>query len=339
MHRYAGEPLRESCRIAVISHDALGNFVVATPLLSMLKARYPGSKTTYFAGARVSELAEASELIDCHRVLPESGVLSEYEPNLGKFDLIINLESEQWAAELAHRMANPRKDFSTAVVGRCYDKLAQAELPSLNDRVGELFLDPDWTAPDLANRHSLLQSGFIGEIFARLVYLTGPIPPYQLSSAEPLIEMPEVLVSMCASRTDKLWTSVGWEMALKNLRERGLSAGLLGAKPSTQGRFWLGIQTENEMIQRGWVTDLRGRLTLPEVSGALAHCRLVLTLDNGIMHMAASTQTPVIGLFRPNFHRLWAPPVKNLAVLKAGENETVSDVSVDRVIEAVNRAL
>ena len=53
---------------------------------------------------------------------------------------------------------------------------------------------------------------------------------------------------------------------------------------------------------------MRGRITLPQVAGAIAKAKAVVSLDNGILHLACSTATPTVGLYRNGIHRLWAPP-------------------------------
>ncbi len=329
MHRYAGEPLRESCRIALISSDALGNFVVATPLLAMIKARYPASRVTYFSGVRVAELACASSLVDKFVPLSLHKMKGAALKPVDEFDLVINLESTEWAQDLTTKLSKA----TSSVVGPCRG------LAINEDAQGVLSQDPDWTEADLAHRHPILETGFISEIFARLAYFTGPVPRYVISQETPNLEIPDVLISMSASRTDKLWPTESWAEVLGAMQRRGFSVGLLGADPKAQGQYWHGVHTEDAVIARGLVEDLRGKLTLPEVTGALAKCRLALTLDNGILHLAASTQTPIVGLFRPRFHRLWAPPVTTLQVISPDDGLPVEAIPGTAVLEAVNRVL
>jgi len=122
--------------------------------------------------------------------------------------------------------------------------------------------------------------------------------------------------------------------AVTQLRKRGLSVGLLGAKPSTQKGFWKGSSAEDDLVDAGLVEDLRGRYSLPQVAGVLASARQVLTLDNGIMHLAAATDTPTVGLFRRGIHRLWTPPNGNVAVVLP-PGDTVEDIEVDRALGAM----
>jgi ADP-heptose:LPS heptosyltransferase len=65
----------------------------------------------------------------------------------------------------------------------------------------------------------------------------------------------------------------------------------------------------------------------------------VITIDNGILHLAAATGTPTVGLFRHGIHRLWAPPFANLTVLTPGEKKAVAEIPVQVVQEAIFHAL
>jgi ADP-heptose:LPS heptosyltransferase len=110
--------------------------------------------------------------------------------------------------------------------------------------------------------------------------------------------------------------------------------GLLGAKPKTQSAFWKGASDEDKFVEAG-VLDFRGEFTLPEVVGAISRAKLVVTLDNGIMHLASATDTPVVALFREGIHRLWAPPNPHLTVLHPAPSSDVKEISVDDVIQAL----
>ena len=53
--------------------------------------------------------------------------------------------------------------------------------------------------------------------------------------------------------------------------------------------------------------DLAGRLTLAEAAACLARCRLFVGNDSGLMHLAAATGTPTLGLFGPTPASEYAP--------------------------------
>lgn len=326
----------DGAHIAVIANDALGNYVAATPLLQALRKKYNPKRLHLFSGRRTEELWTSDPNIDAGFAIlgspPRESALVALEH--GPYDLVVNLESSPWAESFAALLC----DENSLVAGHCLGSTGRGALPFGTDRVGALCADADWTAADLPNRYPMLCTGFIGEIFCRIAYIKGTVPPYSVPSARPSLEAPPLLIGVSASVEEKLWPVESWVRALEFLAERGLRAGLLGARASDQRLFWIGADIEQELLDRGLVEDLRGRLTLPEVVGALDAARAVLTLDNGIMHLAATTSTPVVSLFRHGYHRLWAPPVRNLTVLEPGEGRSVASIAISDVMEAANDA-
>jgi hypothetical protein len=332
--RYQAQRLPPSPRAAIVANDALGNFAVATPLAQGLKGLL-GATVTLVSGPRIAELTPGS-VFDAfvqalgrppREVAPE---LASLEPHL-----VVNIESSLWSKTYAAVMCRP----GAFVCGPCMAEDGRAELPFPPDERGALWADPQWTAPDIRERYPFLRSSFIGEIFYRLAYLEGPLPEYAFPRREPKGPVPDVVLATAASLPEKLWPVEKWIQLARELRDQGLSVGLVGAKPSDQARFWHGSDDESRLIAEGSVEDLRGVYTLPEVVGALAKARLVVTLDNGIMHFACATKTPVVALFRHGIHRLWGPPAPRLTTLTGGEDGQVADIPVAAVLTAADRHL
>jgi ADP-heptose:LPS heptosyltransferase len=63
--------------------------------------------------------------------------------------------------------------------------------------------------------------------------------------------------------------------------------------------------------------DLVGLLTLPEAAAALSRCRLFVGNDSGLMHLAASTGIPTLGLFGPTHATEYAPAGRLTAAVVA----------------------
>ena len=336
MIRYRGEALPDNARIAVISNDALGNFVVVTPLLQMLRDKFSPACLDYYGGVRTWELQIDSDLFDYSFPLhgsPPSELMAVASERRG-YDLVINVERANGAKFFAGSLCTS----SSMVCGPCGD-MPGSELPYPDDSRGDLWRDRDWTAEDLTERYPFLKTPFIGEIFCRLCYLEGPIPSYKVNCIKPSMNVPPILISTAAAVDEKLWPGDRWLQMLAFFKEQGLEAGLIGANPVQQQQFWRGNDAEDELVASGLVTDLRGRLTLPEVVGALRACRFVLSLDNGILHLAIAAKKKTVGIFRYGIHRLWAPPSEYLTVLAPSKGGKVTDITVDSVRDAVNRAL
>lgn len=336
MKRYLGESLSPEIRIAVLANDALGNYVVSTPLLSMLRARYPQATLHLYSGTRTEEFWTRDTRLNAGHALfgsPPQETARTIE-RLGPYDLVVNMEWSAWAKAATAMASGP----DTYVVGPALGPEGRGDLPFQTDDRGALWADQEWISPAVTQRHPFLQTGFIGEIFCRLAYLEGAIPRYELPSEAVNGPVPDVLIATSASLPEKLWPTEKWVAALTALHEAGKTVGLLGAKPSAQSKFWKGNDTETTLVETGLAEDLRGQFSLPQVVGALHATRQVLTLDNGILHLASATVTPTVGLFRHGIHRLWAPPVSNVTVLTPGEDGAVAEIEVDMVREALGIA-
>jgi ADP-heptose:LPS heptosyltransferase len=332
MKRHQGEGLPDRPRAALISNDALGNFAAVTPLMQMLHAAHPGITLDYYAGTRIAQMAEAYDLASSHYSIfgtPLNDFLKRGAP--ADYDLVINVESSIWAKTAATLLASE----NSLVVGAALTEDGRAELPFADDEQGRLNADTNWIDEHLASRYEILDTGWISEIFCRLTYLEGPVPPPLMPEAEPEGDIPDVLMSTSASLDSKLWPDESWAAVTNELKNQGHSVGILGAKPSYGSKFWSGGGTEQMLIDDCGAIDLRGKFTLPEAAGALRKAKQVVTLDNGILHFAASVKTPTVGLFRHGIHRLWAPPVESVSVLEPGPNASVKDISVKRVLDAV----
>lgn len=320
----------------MVANDAIGNFVVATPLLQLLRDELKPSSIDYYGGKRTKEFEDASDLFEWSFPLHGTPLHEAASAGLariataGGYDLIINNESTAFAKAMTGILAGP----ATYVVGPCLSA-GRGDLPFSDDDRGQLAADLNWIDPDLRERYPFLKSSFIAEIFCRLAYLEGEVPPYSVPAHDPDSELPQVVIATSASLPEKLWPAEFWTETLTHLKAKGTTVGLVGAKPSSQAQFWKGSDLENDLVSAGLVQDLRGMYTLPQVVGLLQKVCLVLTLDNGILHLAAAAQTPTVGLFREGIHRLWAPPYAGLKVLTHEAGGSVADIRPEAVLEAL----
>jgi len=321
-------------RIAVLSNDALGNFAVVTPLLQMVRARHPGAILHYFGGTRIHELSQHLTYID--RSIPWLGtpVYEGARTIVEPYDWVINVEFSRWMAASAALLAGAEG----IVTGPCLTEDGRGYLPFPETAEGRLWRDDRWRE-GVTERHPEVRTGHISEIFARIAGLEGDVPPYALPSQTPDRPVPDVLIATTASLPEKLWTPDHWCALADWCRAQDLSVGLIGAKPATQSQFWQGADAEAEIAAHPAVEDLRGAFAMPEVVGALAAARAVVTLDNGIMHFAVASGTPTIALFRRSIHRLWAPPSPHLHAVLSGEDDQVSEIEFGEVRQTLEKFL
>ncbi len=313
MERFDDQPLRRHPHIAVLFQDKLGGFVAATPLLRGLKEKYPGAVVDYFGGERTEQLESACPYIDARYSLygPTEAIraLGEFirvrEESTGTYDLAINLDFSPLNAVVTAALA------PTYVVGRCFRSDGRGELPPGNTSYDELLLPTTlWASEDLvAHYGGILKSNFIGEIFCRLARVETEFHRTEVPVASPRVDIPDVLIATGGTRTAKLWSPTSWKQLLNHCDGDSVTVGLLGATAQVQQVAYGSARLEADLLASSRLVDLRGRLTLPEVAGALQLARACVTIDNGIMHLAAAVQTPTLAIFGASPWDLWAPRV------------------------------
>jgi ADP-heptose:LPS heptosyltransferase len=84
------------------------------------------------------------------------------------------------------------------------------------------------------------------------------------------------------------------------------------------------------------VIDLVGQLSLPEVAACLARCTLFIGNDSGLMHLAAATGAPTLGLFGPTPAEEYAPSGVSAAVAVSATT-LMQDLSVEAALAAAAR--
>jgi ADP-heptose:LPS heptosyltransferase len=193
------------------------------------------------------------------------------------------------------------------VVGPAYAADLRAELPQPDSRIDALHAEA-WNAADLLARYrDILQSQYIGEILCRLARVETDFARTEVPIDEPAEQVPPILISIGANRSAKLWPRPYWAEVIAWCAANRLAVGLLGSRPAEQAQYYHSLETEESLLAQTPLVDLRGRYTLPMVAGALARARACVTIDNGVMHLAAAVGTPTVAIFGGSPWRLWAP--------------------------------
>lgn len=317
MERFTGQELRPKPHIAVLFYDSIGDFVVITPLLRGLRQKYPGGTIDYFSGERTKELEEALPLIDSRfSIYGREGLcprLSVYirrrQAAAGPYDLAINCESHKVSSLVTTLLG------AKYIVGGCYEPELRREMPRAESRI-EAIYDENWADPSFLRRYSdILSSNFIGEVFCRLARVETDFQRTEVPLAAPSIAIPPILIAIGGRRRAKMWPVEYWRELISWCYSQGLEVGLLGARLSEQQRFYHSVLEERCLLEHTPLRDLRGKMTLPQVAGALQQAMACVTIDNGIMHMATAVGTPTLALFGASPWRLWTPQAANLQVV------------------------
>lgn len=356
MKRYQGQALPANCKVAVLANDAIGNFAVCNPLLQAIRFHYPRCILDYYGGERTKELEQASlleadvcsncRLIHWRTSVRGVNVQTAFRQALRRvralrgYDLVINIEFSEPYPTLCALLG---KD--AFVVGPCLAPDSRDRLPYSDDEQGRLWADPNWRASDLLERYPFLNTGFISEIFIKASHIPPiPISPWPAGIPKYCFPMREAqcvsehIIATGASLPEKMWPTEKWAELLSWLKPTGMRFALLGAPPKRARSYYASVTDDEKLVNWGLVDDWRGKLTLPEVVGALSRAKLVVSVDNGIVHLAAMNDVPAVALYRPGFERLWAPPNPNLIRLSPIQGP-VSEIPVENVFHAIEIVL
>lgn len=84
--------------------------------------------------------------------------------------------------------------------------------------------------------------------------------------------------------------------------------------------------------------DLVGRLSLPEVAACLARCSLFVGNDSGLMHLAAASGAPTLGLFGPTDAAEYAPSGPRARAVLSRSNR-MDELGVEQALAEAVRLL
>jgi ADP-heptose:LPS heptosyltransferase len=120
-------------------------------------------------------------------------------------------------------------------------------------------------------------------------------------------EGPILAIAPCANWIGKTWPAERFARLAHGLLDQGggLAGGRLMVVGGPADRRAAGAVLS--AAPRDRVIDLVGREDLLTVYAALKRARLFIGCDSGLMHMAAASGAPTLGLFGPSDERLYAP--------------------------------
>jgi ADP-heptose:LPS heptosyltransferase len=285
-------------RILFVTSNRIGDAVLSTGLLDHLIRTWPESRITVACGAVAAGLFV--HMPNLERLIPlEKRPRSLHWPPLWaatvttRWDLVVDIRGSALAWLLPARRR---------AVMRRRDGHKTAQLAAI------LGLDPPplpvvWTAP--AER----------ELAARLL---PPGPPVialaPTANWDGKVWPPERFVALyrrlAAGPMPKARAAV---FAGPGEHERRLAAPVLAALPEA--------------------IDVCGRLTLSEAAACLARCALFIGNDSGLMHLAAGTGAPTLGLFGPTSAEEYAPAGRH-AVAAIARGRAMMDLAVEDALAA-----
>lgn len=293
------DSLPVGARVLIVRLRSLGDAVLTTPAIALLKRHRPDLRVGVVVEPRFAGVYEDNPDIDAI-LAPTLGVVAAYGARMA---LNLHGGTRSMALTLAS-LARLRAGFAHYRAQRIYN----IHIPRAQQILGEERVVH--TAEHVASAMFYLGVPH-GEIpRARLVARPGKTP-----------EVDYAVVHPTASAAHKAWPAERFAQLGAKLRQRGLEPVFIGAAGDDLSAF------ADFQIVRG--------ASLAEVKTLLAGARLFVGNDSGPAHMAAAFGLPVVVLFGASDPRIWAPWHTPSQTIVAPEG--LNKVTLNEVIEAVEK--
>jgi heptosyltransferase-3 len=289
------ERLQPGARIAVIRLRSLGDCVLTTPALHLLKSARPDLSIAVGVEKAFAPIFEGNLNVD--RILsPGTADIARWRP-----ELVLNLHGGTRSAQLTlAARARLRAGFAHFRFSAIYN----IRIPRAQEILG--VERKVHTAEHLASA---------------MFYLGVPIqeiPRARLFPVERVSRpvLPQAVIHPMASAPDKTWPAENFHAIADSL------------KPDFEPIFIGGPHDNLDEF-----ADYRriSGAPLSEIKSLLAGASLFIGNDSGPAHMAAAFGVPSVVLFGPSDHEVWSPWRTEAAVLKS---EDIRAIEVSEVLEA-----
>ncbi len=292
------------CRVAVIRLRSLGDCVLSTPALEILKRARPDLRVAVVVEDRFRPVFEGNPDIDA-LIAPSWRALREWAP-----EFCLNLHGGSASARLTALSGAPRR---AGFAHYRWQGLYNVRIPRAQEILGEERTVH--TAEHLASAMFYLGAPRVEIPRARLFGGTGllacPAAPY-------------AVIHPVASQPDKTWPAARFLAAARFLRES------LRLEP-----VFIAGNGENLAAFSAYRTMIGA--PLGEIKSLLSGAALFLGNDSGPAHMAAAFGIPVVVIFGASDPAIWGPWRTESAVL---QNEAgIQSIGERQVFDALARVM
>jgi ADP-heptose:LPS heptosyltransferase len=278
-------------RILVMRFRALGDVLLATPLLAALRRQYPAARLDYLVDTELAPLLAGSADIDRLLAYPRrarprwlSDLRWAWRLRAERYDLVLDLQGSSTSVLFTALSGAPRRHgYRVRHRHFFYTEKADRGWPAARGRP---------YAP--INHFRLVESLGIapGELTLRL-------PPAPAGELDPLPAGagPCLLVAPGATWAAKQWPAAHYVALIREWRTAGWRVVLVGA-PVEQSLLATIAAASGAQQLAG--TDIAGLVA------AIRHADLLLSSDSGARHLAVALGTPSLALFGPSDPAIWA---------------------------------
>jgi lipopolysaccharide heptosyltransferase II len=275
----------------VIRLSSLGDILLTTLLIRVLKQRFPLCQLDILTSSRYLELLSNNphvhHLIAMDRGDGLSGIIATARELKGfKYDIVLDLHG-------SIRSVLTRSIIRATYTGR-FNKHRFS-------RAALIAFKRNFYPGDRSMALWMMDSaGFLGvedDGDGLDLYVDGDVESKvaaDLESRCPEGDRHWVGLAPGARHFTKRWPIERWcELAKKLISRTEVNIMVLGDESEKQ----FGDEVVNAIGSRGW--NIAGRFDMMESAAALSHCQAIITNDSGILHIAAARNVPVVAIFGP----------------------------------------
>ncbi len=275
--------------ILVIQLKRAGDVLVTTPVLSALKKAFPEASIDFLVDPPFAPLLENNPFLHAVRVYHRSSPWNTCrELRRARYDLIFDFQSSPRSILCGlFSNAGVRAGYKVTFWGHLLDRTVRRPGQGVSATEGKM---------------SLLRSLFplVAGAGERTFFLTDS----ERRWAAGILKQPpgsRHIVGLIPThrRPSRRWSSSSFRVL----------AGMYAAQQAPVWLFW-GPGEEDYVLDIAREcpgSQMIPRTTLREMAALLEHCRLVVTNDNGPMHMAVAVGTPTVTLYGPTDPVAWNP--------------------------------
>lgn len=308
-----GAPIR---RVLVVKFWGMGSIILATPLLTELRARYPEARID-FATLRENEAilrlcpdVERRILLDLGRgisrfLLDSARVL--FGIRRERYDLVLDLEFFTRYTAIFSALSRARRTHGFSAKGSWRGRLHDVEVPfNTYHHVAVNFLM-------LLRGEPLEPVGAVRANEDRLLPLLVP-PPAARARCQEIVEQdpafrhgrPLVVVNPNAGdmALERRWPAEGTAQVLAALVARDVANVALTGSASERA-YVESVAALSGVSDR--IINLAGRIGIEELVALLARAAVVVTNDSGPLHIACAAGASTVALFGPETPVLYGP--------------------------------
>jgi ADP-heptose:LPS heptosyltransferase len=302
--------------ILLIRLRLIGDVVFTTPLIPALKRAFPGSRISYLVERESAAVVQGNPHLDevivvrrtrgLHRVLDD--VRMARRLRAGRFDVVVDLHGGPRSAWLAYATgAHQRIGYD--IQGRTWMYTKTVHRPrelrprhSVSNQWDLLQAIDGWPGgdadPDVNPVEMALDTSVDARIGAQL----------RRAGVEPTDEL--IVVHVSAGNPFRRWPEAAFVRLIASLAAAGDRRRLiLSSGPSDRGaadRIAAAARAQLGAERAARVVDL-GDFGLAELRSLVERSRLFVGGDTGPLHIAATTRTPIVGIYGPTLPARSAP--------------------------------